>query len=362
MPAIECIQRAAEKKVCSEEDFIKGNKLSFGDSIGSVTNVVTSMICLQANFDPNSKEYETLAYRIICGQMFQQNCIDKAKGIIADPMPLRWRSVKECRPKEGDDKDTIAFKNFNASIAAEKKPYFMRYRYAKSNNEYKEFESQAYLKYKLLDTDKEYKEIIYSENNKLTQEELQFKNWYHYNTPVVDSNCTINNICHIVEDRFDGIRTKNKTQFNPSVLKTDTPYSKTNYKLVEKIYNTFKREQQNAIKAAKSKVKSSTDMSVVNQKLYNYLRYMYNLLIISKEDLTNILIDICYSKEGSKDIVWEVCGDQIIENLLNRHNRTLYYPKETEGGNITYLGFKYSMEPLTVLEAELDEEEIVNED
>ena len=75
MPAIECIQRAAEKKLCSEEDFIKGNKLSFGDSIGSVTNVVTSMICLQANFDPNSKEYETLAYRIICGQMFQQNCI-----------------------------------------------------------------------------------------------------------------------------------------------------------------------------------------------------------------------------------------------------------------------------------------------
>lgn len=45
------------------------------------------MIERQASFHPDSEEYKLLDYRIKCGQHFQQNAIDKAKGIIAKPMP-----------------------------------------------------------------------------------------------------------------------------------------------------------------------------------------------------------------------------------------------------------------------------------
>ena len=75
-PTIVCIQRKAEKKVASEADIIQANKLAFNDDIGTVTNHVTSMIEVQAGFEPGSDEYETLAYRIMCGQLYLQNTID----------------------------------------------------------------------------------------------------------------------------------------------------------------------------------------------------------------------------------------------------------------------------------------------
>lgn len=64
----------------SEDDFIHANIDSFGDDIGKTTNWITSMFDVQAQFEPGSPEYEELDYRIKCGQLFQQNAIDKAKG------------------------------------------------------------------------------------------------------------------------------------------------------------------------------------------------------------------------------------------------------------------------------------------
>ena len=82
-----CVQRKAKKKIVQEEDFIRANIDSFGDDIGKTTNRITTMFEVQARYPENSEEYKILDYRIKCGQLFQQNAIDKAKGIIAKPMP-----------------------------------------------------------------------------------------------------------------------------------------------------------------------------------------------------------------------------------------------------------------------------------
>ena len=68
-PTILCVQRKAEKKIPTEEDIIKANKLAFNDDIGTVTNHVTSMIEVQSGFEKGTKEYDTLSYRIMCGQL-----------------------------------------------------------------------------------------------------------------------------------------------------------------------------------------------------------------------------------------------------------------------------------------------------
>ena len=75
-PTIICLQKKAEKKVPTEEDIIASNKLAFNDDIGVVTNHVTSMIEVQSGYPPNSDEYKTLDYRIMCGQLYQQNTIN----------------------------------------------------------------------------------------------------------------------------------------------------------------------------------------------------------------------------------------------------------------------------------------------
>ena len=83
------------------------------------------MIEVQSGFDKENLEYKELEYRIMCGQLFQQNVIDRAKGIIAKPMPSEWYDIKKCRVKDDDDEETIQRKEFNSKIVAAIKPYFM---------------------------------------------------------------------------------------------------------------------------------------------------------------------------------------------------------------------------------------------
>lgn len=68
-----CVQRKGVKIDVLESDLVKANIASFGDDIGKTTNKITSMFEVQAAFDKGSIEYETLDYRIKCGELFQQN-------------------------------------------------------------------------------------------------------------------------------------------------------------------------------------------------------------------------------------------------------------------------------------------------
>lgn len=73
LPALMCAQRKAEKRIVTEEDFIRSNIDSFGNDIGKTTNWITSMFEVRSAYPKGSIEYETLSYRIRCGQLYQQN-------------------------------------------------------------------------------------------------------------------------------------------------------------------------------------------------------------------------------------------------------------------------------------------------
>ena len=81
LPAVVCVQRKAPKCVPTEDDLMVSNINSFGNAVGEVTNKITSMFEVQARFPKDSREYRILDYRIKCGQLYQQNSIDKTKGI-----------------------------------------------------------------------------------------------------------------------------------------------------------------------------------------------------------------------------------------------------------------------------------------
>ena len=51
LPAINCIQHKAEKKIITEENIIQSNFNGFGNSVGSITNRATAMFSVQAKFD-----------------------------------------------------------------------------------------------------------------------------------------------------------------------------------------------------------------------------------------------------------------------------------------------------------------------
>ncbi len=76
LPAIVCVQRKAPKCVPTEDDIVQSNINSFGNAVGEITNKITSMFNVQANFEVGCREYNILDYRIKCGQLYQQNAID----------------------------------------------------------------------------------------------------------------------------------------------------------------------------------------------------------------------------------------------------------------------------------------------
>lgn len=69
LPALMCAQRKAEKRISTEEDFIRSNIESFGNEIGQTTNWITSMFEVRSRFPRGSEEYNVLSYRIRCGQL-----------------------------------------------------------------------------------------------------------------------------------------------------------------------------------------------------------------------------------------------------------------------------------------------------
>ena len=43
--------------------------------------------------------------------------------------------------------------------------------------------------------------------------------------------------------------------------------------------------------------------------------------------LCDILIDLLYDKPNSKGVVWDMCGDIIIDNLLSKSSGFVEYPE-----------------------------------
>ncbi len=76
LPAINCVQHKAEKKIVTEENVVQSNFNGFGNSVGSITNRATAMFSVQAGYNKDSKEYKELEYRIICTQKYQQDELD----------------------------------------------------------------------------------------------------------------------------------------------------------------------------------------------------------------------------------------------------------------------------------------------
>lgn len=60
----------------TEDDLFKSNLQGFGTKIGHITNKITAITNLMANYPPESEEYQVLKYRTQCGQKIQQDEID----------------------------------------------------------------------------------------------------------------------------------------------------------------------------------------------------------------------------------------------------------------------------------------------
>lgn len=322
---IECMQRKAEKIISTENDMIQANKLAFGDEIGTTTNRITAMIERQAAFDKDSEEYKILDYRIMCGQHYQQCAIDRAKGIIAKPMPKYWYDKTACNKLPEDTEKQRQFKELCLRIVAENKPYFMKYVYpdlmAKHNKYIKDTNSKCIREFKLSLSD-----LIQKPNKTIPEKE--FVEYYEKLMPVGNNPCTINRIAWLFENTFQSYISEyvKKKDFDYSILKSGVEYSKKDYQKIEKMKleyeDSVKYYQQlsNKQRLDKDEVSINRDMMLLKFKA------KCEKICPNEKELCDIIIDLCYSSTKSKQFAWDICGEVIIENLLKKNNYIINYP------------------------------------
>lgn len=345
-PTIVCMQRRAEKVIPTEEDIIQANKLAFNDDIGIVTNHVTSMIEVQAGFDPSSPEYNELAYRIMCGQHFQQCCIDRAKGIIANPMPSYWYNKRDNLPKDNDDEKALEKKKFNLKITAANKPYFMTYVYPSlraQNNTYNKNSNKGSLrrfrKYGIRNID----DLIKYEPK--TDNMIETLN--SYKEKVGCNPCVVNKICWIFENAFDGYLSKKYKQpkFDYSILKCNVEYSKKNYNDIFMLYQDYQR-RLDAFQKRRRSEKIDTFECWSQRKIFvDRFKRECETICSNESELCDIVLDICYKAEKTKQFAWDICGNVILDNLLRNKNGVIHFPKlaNEDEGEFEYCGEHFVM-------------------
>lgn len=346
-----CMQGSSKKCVPTEKDFIKANKDSFGSAIGSITNKGTAMYDVLAKFEKGSREYEEVSYRLCCMQDYQQAEIDKSKGCLARPVPKEWYDWKINKIQPTDDVEIIKDKTFNQSILADKKPYFFIYNYDTLRKEYMKYE-KSNDRVCLVYFDMTIKELMFKKNR--TEREEQFIQGYKDNAPVSMTNSTMNKICWYIEEHFMNATLDYEIKnFNSDLLKNpNVSYSTILFNKVAKIKEKYDLSLQEAIKTRIKNSKGRIDSGEVAMAISAQMEIFKEetLNICSNADiLCNILVDLCYKNSNkSKQFAWEICGEEMINNLLRHHNYKISFPTKDENGDFEFKGMKFKMEEITL--------------
>ena len=335
-----CEQESSVKKVPTEEDYVKSDINGFGDSIGSVTNKATNMISLREQFDVDSEEYKRLTYRISTMMNYQQNAIDRIKGVVARPVPVEWLNARKFKLEEGDNEATIRDKQINVNIAAEIKPWFFIYRYSHLKTELdkymKSVKSNCKIRFgKSLDE-------LYADDNKSEEEQLFIYNYEKY-MPISRAPGTMNRICWRIEDEFQTMDVLPDVEFDYTILKSDVSYTDEEYNSIKALYDEYNDSMQLFLKGVKKNDSQKEERDAfVAQMIEEFSNACY-AACPDGDVLANIIVDVCYATNKNKSFAWEVAGEEIFNNVLKNNGYILNVPVKDNNGEIEFDGKRFSL-------------------
>lgn len=340
-PALMCAQRRAEKRISEERDFIQANIDSFGNEIGKITNRITSMYEIRSGYAPSSEEYKILSYRIKCGQLFQQNAIDKSKGIVAKPMPRTWYDRHSVNKIEDEQ-----MRSMYRRIVADKKPYFMRYVYPQLMSIYK-----TYIKNTDRNALREFgmnvQELKMIPQEKRTDRQNEFLDYYEYRMPVGTGDCVMNKICRKFEEAFDGYLGRNTSScYDYTLMKSGVEYSPRQFTAVKKLYSEYNQRLRDYAILAEYERVDDTETTAAISVMNDEFRRECDKICTDRMTLCDIILDLCYSKNTTKRFAWAMCGSEIIHNLLARNNNMIQYPFKEDDGEFVFGGNTYTVKTI----------------
>ena len=335
-----CDQSSMPKIAPEEKDYIASDINGFGDTIGSVTNKATNMISLRASFEENSEEYKILTDRIDTMMNFQQNAIDRIKGVVARPVPNEWLEKRLHKAKSGDSEDILRKKEINYNVAAEIKPWFFIYRYSKLKTQLDKYNKSVRSNCKIRFG--QTLEDLYKKENK-TDDEKTFLEYYELYMPVSRAPGMMNKICWRIEEEFETTNVLPNVNFDRSILKNNAVYTEEEYNSIKQVYEDYGKALLLVSKGREKNELSGEDVEAdVFQLKEAFMDTCYSICP-NRNVLSNILIDVCYTTNKNKSFAWEIAGDVIYENVLKNSGNIVQIPVKNDDGDIDFCGEKFSI-------------------
>lgn len=324
-------------------NFIRCDVKGLDTKVGQITNYSTSMIAMLPLFkgEGQQEQLQEMQKRIKLLREIQGAEIDKIKGTTPPQFPKEWRYWLKI--DKDDDDITKAEKYKYNSMVVKKKPYFFIYLYSTLMKEYKAYEKNFNsISYKHFGMS--IKDLLRKENRSEGENKLIRK--YRKYSPVLETDCVMNNLCKEVESSDSDIK------FHPSkisLLNEFADYSNIDEeKLVTlmDICKTYKSEKQFRGFSAMIENEGIADddvAEIMNQVLYGHkdkYREKIKNLFSNTRELFNHLMMMCQRKNINHDIVWDIMGDDIID-IIPVCNPTVLI--EDDYG-VEYLGHKYQLQ------------------
>lgn len=343
--AIQCEQKTAVKKIVTEEDVIQSNILSFGDDIGTITNRATGLFDVRSLFPRESDEYREASKRLSYFQHFQQNSIDRPKGVMSTPMPSYFYREHDAAQRSDMDR----------SLCISKKPWFMTFRYKDISGQFGTYKKKANIDC-MVQFGCSVDELM--DRDEYTEEEAEFARWYRKNSPVSLGNCTCNRIARKIERQIAEIKNKWKKTgdgFTYTIYRSsDKKYKAEDFVEIIRILDRYDEALKHLPGFAKANKLSDSQIAEYKAMLIAETQAECYCNCSSSRELASIILDFTYGRGHRYQIAWDLCGDVIIENLLKRSGGEIsYYQRDPEGA-VEYKGETYSKVTVCLSEEEYD--------
>ena len=311
--------------------------------VGQITNYSTSMIAMLPLFKGEKQQEQRLEIekRLKLLREIQGAEIDKIKGTTPPNFPKEWKQWVKINPE--DDNITRAEKYKYNSMVVKKKPYFFIYLYDHLMRDYKEY-VKDYDKFSYQMFGCKIKDLIFKLDK--TPEEMTLVRKYQKYSPVLETDCVMNNLCKQIEDTSFDISYKRTV--GDSLLTSFAKGVEYDSFLISTIIESYKKyKNSRGIKGIQFLLDNEYEQtSNIINGLHNGVSYITEKI---REELYGIcnntellfehMIHIANQGYISFDFIWDILGEDILD-IIPQQNTLI--PVLSEKGE-EYLGSIYTL-------------------
>ena len=316
--------------------------------IGSVINIFSQLYTVRGRFPQDSKEYEILTKRLLCGQCISQATIDAKKSGVFFKVPKHWYDLEACQELED--------REFQESICAAQKPYFFIHNYDELNADYIEWEKKVNIRTSA-HWNMSASDFLKMNVEDMNEQQVKFYKFIKQSCPInMDDKSTMKTFTDVVEQelkRISKMGKVRKTEDTRHLLKyDDVQVGQDIIKEVQGLFNKHASDNRSQIQDVRNTMIVEEDEQYKVNEIIKHIQqnlteeFKQDILAVCNGDIkvaVNALVEVVYNSKKSATLLWNAFGKEIVDNLLERRNYMVQAVVQDENGDIDYKGKRYSV-------------------